>query len=197
MPSAGAITMTLKGYEDLEKAFNGLHVRIQKKMLRPALRAGAKVLREGIKHEIQSSLSTTSQDAPHLADHLRIKAMKRDRSKKGRIGYVVISGFRDELGIKKKDTYYPAHIEYGHLTRKPSLSTQILDSVSRGSSNRQVQYQVHHVPANPYMKRGLEGTRSKAMSVVESTVIAKLREYSKGGDAFDVDLDTEFDEDVS
>jgi hypothetical protein len=169
------LRISITGREKIAEIFNGLPEKLQGKVMRPALRAGARVVLEQARHEIQSSLSTTDPPYPHLADSLHIRAMKRDRSKKGRIGVVVISGVREELGIKNLDTYYPAHIEYGHNTRKPRLDSIIMESVRRGTSARPITFTVRHVPANPFFKRALEASREAAMAAIENEVAVRIK----------------------
>ena len=183
---AVGFSIKIEGRAALEKAFNELPLKIQKQILRPALRAGAKVMRTSVQ-----AVAPVSDTAPHVRDTLKIKAMKRDRSAKGRIGLVIITAKRAVLGIRdfteaekseldrrravreglragakasgtkyvapafgKKRIgpgYYPAHIEYGYM---------------RGGV---------HVPANPWMKRGLEQGRQAATDAVANEIERRMR----------------------
>lgn len=147
MAAAPRLELSLTGHDAIVKAFNELPAKLQRSILRPALRAGAKVLRASV----QAS-APRSDEAPHMADSLKIKALKR---KRGRVGYVVITAKRPILGIKAADTYYPAHIEYGY------------------------RHNGKHVPANPWMKRGLEAGRAAAMNTVAREIGQRMK--SKAG----------------
>ena len=92
---AVGFSIKIEGRAALEKAFNELPLKIQKQILRPALRAGAKVMRTSVQ-----AVAPVSDTAPHVRDTLKIKAMKRDRSAKGRIGLVIITAKRAVLGIR-------------------------------------------------------------------------------------------------
>ena len=142
---AVSMTIDLEGYDALTKAFNALPLKLQSRFLRPALRDGAKVMLKAVQRN-----APRSDEAPHMDATLKIKAMKR---KRGRVGFVVITGRRDALGIKKKDTYYPAHIEYGY--RKPDGT---------------------RVAANPWMKRGLEDGRAEATETIAQSLSRRLKE---------------------
>lgn len=194
----------IEGHDALARAFKALPIKVQRKVLRPALRAGAKVARAAV-----AAQAPRSDEAPHVADTLKIKAMKR---KRGRIGLVVITGKRSELGIKestdsqrraynqrkrlervmtKQGTsagglgvletladlkrrdgpgYYPAHIEYGYRKKDGT-----------------------HVPANPFMKRGLEQSRGPATAAVAAEMSKRMKDLAGTPDVSDQDFFAETD----
>lgn len=181
--------IAISGREELNKLFNGLPRAIQVKALRPALRAGAKVLREFVRHSANASFSGDS-GAPHVADTLKIKAMKRDRSKAGRIGVIVITATKAELGIDADDrSYYPAHVEYGHLagprvqgpvefdeTRRTADGSFAKKNVTETAAKRAFQAsQRRHIPANPFMRRGLDAGRSAATRAIADELTVRLK----------------------
>lgn len=173
----GKFEIQLDGMDEVARIFNDLDLKVQKKILRPALRAGAKVLRESVRHAANAMLSKTDQPAPHVADTLKVKALKRDRSKKGRVGYVVITAMRGDLGIEKGDTYYPAHLEHGHMAGKESTVSDRARSILSPESVAAIeaQHTRHHVPAVPFMKVGLESGRAAAEREVGAEVERRLR----------------------
>lgn len=182
------LRVQITGMEKITEVLHGLPDRLGNGIVRSALRDGAKVGKEIARHEIQASLSATEQPAPHLADTLRIKAMKRDRSKKGRIGFVVITGRRDELAITKA--------EQGVLDRRRRIREGLRDVAKKlGKKYRAPTfaklgpgyYPAHiefgyidehgnHVPANPYMKRALEQARPIVTAAVGESIARRLKD---------------------
>lgn len=152
----------IEGHDALARAFKALPLKVQRKVLRPALRAGAKVARAAV-----AAQAPRSDEAPHVADTLKIKAMKR---KRGRIGLVVITAKRELLGIKDPDAYYPAHIEYGYRKKDGT-----------------------HVPANPFMKRGLEQSRTPATAAVAAEMSKRMKDLAGTPDVSDQDFFAETD----
>lgn len=188
---AVSMTIDLEGYDALTKAFNALPLKLQSRFLRPALRDGAKVMLKAVQRN-----APRSDKPPHVDMTLKIKAMKR---KRGRVGFVVITGKKAELGIREATAqekfnynrakrlermlkrggsdaggisgaastlseikalkrrsgpgYYPAHIEYGYRTASGK-----------------------HVPANPWMKRGLEDGRAEATETIAQSLSRRLKE---------------------
>lgn len=144
-----AITVT--GHADVDKLLAELPDRLLAAPLRKGLRAGAKIAADAVKHEAQASLSDSDSPAPHVSDEIVVRAMKRSRAKRRRVGMVVMAGRRATLGIKPDAKgFYPAHVEFGYQREDGT-----------------------HVPANPFMKRGLESVRQRVIDAVAQGV----REY--------------------
>lgn len=98
------VDLEITGFEHVIKQFSTLDGKIQKKALRPALRAGAKVIQKSAKSK-----------APRLSGRLRkfikVKSLKRSR---GQIGVAIQTGTRLELQIPRDEQgYYPFSIEFG------------------------------------------------------------------------------------
>jgi hypothetical protein len=199
-----SFTIQIEGRERLARAFNVLPAVIQRKALRPALRAAAKVVQGEVRHTAQSMLGS-GDGPPHVADSLKVRAMKRDRSKRGRIGMVVQAGRRPELAIKGRG-YYPAHVEFGYLAgprvhgpvatahryilnydaasgtwRRSRLNTDYV----KGSGEEFRGGQRRHVPAKPFMRTGLERARPRAMQVLADTLSANLKKMAGASDLTD------------
>jgi len=199
MAASNRMTIDLEGFDALTRAFNSLPGALQNRFLRPALRAGAKVMLKSVQRT-----APRSDQAPHVDMTLKIKAMKR---KRGRVGFVVITGKREALGIKQTTDpqrraynkrkrlerlmkregasagglgalqtiadlkrhdgpgYYPAHIEYGYTH----------------TSGR-------HIPANPFMKRGLEQGRAEATEAIAQELSRRLKDSVGLSNLSDADL---------
>lgn len=194
MAKAG-FTIQITGQDALAKVFNALPVQIQRKALRPALRAGAKVLREYVKAEARSTFVKSASPAPHVADTINIKAFKRDRSQRGRVGFLVITGKKEQLGIgANRDSYYPAHVEFGYLAGPRNAVQGPLDFTpvdrtkggkfkSGGRTKAQALAELNaafratrrHIPANPWMRRGLEAGRDAALRATTAELSRRLK----------------------
>lgn len=187
-----SFTIQIKGQDALNKAFNALPVQLQRKALRPALRAGAKVMRTFVQAEARATFTKSDSPAPHVADTLKIKAMKRDRSKRGRIGLVVITAKREVLGVADNLTgYYPANIEYGYLAGPRVQGPVDIDEDRRGKEGAKpsqkakaaLQSGRRHIPANPWMKRGLESGRSASEAAIAEELKRRMKALAGPGAA--------------
>jgi HK97 gp10 family phage protein len=183
MAASNRMTIDLEGFDALTRAFNSLPGALQNRFLRPALRAGAKVMLKSVQRT-----APRSDQAPHVDMTLKIKAMKR---KQGRVGFVVITGKREALGIKNRDTYYPAHIEYGYLAG-PRVQGPI--NPAKGESTRAAARRLQfeggrrHIPANPFMKRGLEQGRAEATEAIAQELSRRLKDSVGLSNLSDADL---------
>ena len=101
----GLAKIELEGFEELTATFNGLEQKLRKKALRPALRAGAKVILVRAKQNAPS-------DSGRMRKYMKVVALKRSRTE---IGVQVVNGTRDQLQIPKtkKAGYYPTVVEFG------------------------------------------------------------------------------------
>lgn len=105
--SADALAeVTLTGIAELDTMFREMPEKLQKKALRPAARAVAKMVLEQAKAEVP-------EDTGLLRSELRIKAKKRTRRYPHTIGMTV--GFADDLF--KGDTFYAGMLEFGTTFR--------------------------------------------------------------------------------
>jgi hypothetical protein len=67
-------------------------------------------LQQGLGKRRQRQLIRIAQKFARLRNNLNLKPMRR---RKHRVGYIVVTGTRQQLGIQGK-YYYPAHLELGH-----------------------------------------------------------------------------------
>jgi hypothetical protein len=198
-----SLTISIEGMPEVARAFNNLPPFLQTKMIRPSMRAGAKVVQKHAVAEARA-VNSSSPAAPHMSDKIRVKAMKR---KKGRVGFMVITAKREELGITDPDSYYPAHVEYGYLTgrrvqgpvqftetrrtRKGRFATK---EVTKERAERGLQASRRHIPANPWMKRALEKSREAATRAVGEELKRRLEAFALGNETAPKDFwASEFD----
>lgn len=128
MPAA--VDISLLGDKKLIRKLKRMEPAVQKRIMRKALRAGARPVRD-----------ESRRRAPILTGRLKksikIRALKRSRNK---LGVLVQTGTRAELGIDPDDRYYyPAHVELGH-----------------GS-----------VPAIPYLRGALDSKAQEALRIIQ------------------------------
>jgi len=98
------VEVKIEGFPLVSKKFNTLPGRVRKKHLRPAMRAGAKIIKN-------AAVSLVSVDEGKLRKSLKVKSPKRSRV---RFGVMIQTGTAKELGIKetKNRGYYPMSLEY-------------------------------------------------------------------------------------
>lgn len=183
--SRPSMTIQLDGFAALERTFNELPLKLQAKFLRPALKKGAEVLRASCRRT-----APRSDDPPHVEMTLRVKPL---RPRTGRVGFKIITGRPAELGIRDWTAaevsmlaahkakargakhragrgklrvgpgYYPAHIEFGHLRNG------------------------RHVPANPFMKRGMEEGKAAAIQATAEELSRRLKAFTGADGASDAE----------
>lgn len=103
--AAVKVDFKLKGFSRVSRAFNKLDHKARKKHLRPALRAGAKVIKN-------AAQSLAPKDSGALKRTIKVRSLKRSRKN---FGVFIRTGTASELGIKetKGRGYYPFSVEYG------------------------------------------------------------------------------------
>lgn len=167
----------LLGVPDLERAFAVLPAKLQGKILRPALRAGAKVMRDA-----------ASRAAPrftgNMARFLKVRAMK---GRRGRVGFLVLTGTKQELQIPERTKgghprgYYPVAIEYGwHPTNRAGTAAPALRRRRDGTEYQYfrrltgAEIGTSKVPANPWMHRAFAASRQAAMQKIAEEIRTRI-----------------------
>jgi len=106
MAVARMVDISLLGDKALARKLHRLSVVTQRKVVRPALRAGAKPV-------LATALELVHRLTGGLAATLKIRALPRNR--RGFFGVQVRTGTRRELGIAEDDpNFWPMALEYGH-----------------------------------------------------------------------------------
>ena len=107
--------LEVKGFKAVIKTFNVLDDNLQRKVLRQALRSGAKIIQKAAK--AKSPVGITGNNKKFI----KIKSLKRSRVT---VGVAVVTGTREQLGIPRDEFgYYPMVLEYGskHVKKQPFM----------------------------------------------------------------------------
>lgn len=140
--------LKLEGFEGVLKTFNKLPDRLQKKALRPALRAGTKIIQKAAK-----ALAPT-KSGKHKK-FMKIKSLKRSRDT---IGMLLQTGTREQLGIPRDEFgYYPMVLEYGSKNQKkqPSMKPALERNRSKATNEigRELGKQLNKILPFPGVKK--------------------------------------------
>jgi HK97 gp10 family phage protein len=149
-----SLRLTVFGDKDLEAAFNALAFNVQKKVFRPALRAGMKVIHRAI-------LAKVPVDTGALRGAIKLRAGARKR------GRVQLAVFVDKALLPKrtkagaKEWFYPAHVELGHVARGKK-------GADKGGEVRAF------VPPRSYMRAGFDEAKEAAVVAIEAEVSKRM-----------------------
>lgn len=146
MPSGG-VDIQLLGDKRLQRQLNSLDRKVQRKVVRRALREGAKIVAEAAKENAPVDEGT-------MRDSIKVRAHKARR--RGEFGVSVRTGTREELGIPQDAMgYYPFSIEHGYIN---ALTGQ-------------------HVAANSFMRRAADENEAIVFTRIRRIIAAEtLRE---------------------
>lgn len=96
--------ISLLGDAELTQKLQGLPEKLERKVIRQAIRKGGQPI-------VRDAKAQANKLTGAMAKSIKLRAMKR---KKGRIGVRIQTGTRGELGIAADDPYYyPAIVEFG------------------------------------------------------------------------------------
>lgn len=142
------LDLSVLGLPELDKRLDELEKNTAMKAVRPALRDGMKAIRPFV-------LALVPVRTGALVRTIKVRAAKR---KRGRVGAVIVTGTREQLGIPADSPwYYPAHVELG--TEK--------------------------APAHSFMRAGLHAGESAGMAAVAATLWKKLEALGVGASTGD------------
>lgn len=148
------LSMKVDGIKPLLKKLKSFPAKIEKKILRQALRAGGKIFQQQAKANapVKSGLTKRS---------LKVRSMKRSRT---RVGIRVATSAKDYTG----DTFYASFVEYGHkLGRRPG----------RGSKNKDTR---RTIEGKHFIRSAYESKKDQALNVIKQQLrIGIAEENSK------------------
>lgn len=158
------------GDKELEAAFRALSFGAQKKVFRPALRAGGKVLLAATKDRVPVDLGYTKRA-------IKMKPLTRSRRRIG-VSIFVDKNFLPTTRLKAKDgheTFPPAAIELGYVAggkrRETRWVSSGIDSLGRRYSRRRVTRTREggtYVPPRSFMRAGFDAAKEAALAAIEA-----------------------------
>jgi hypothetical protein len=164
--------ISILGDRELEEVLRFLPENLERKVLNRAIKEAAKIVLDDAKR-------LAPVDSGQLKRALHIRTMRR---KRGRIGYLIASGTRSELGIA--DTakgFYPAAIHYGWFPKNVKAqhrSKFAHDRLLRAFLKKE--YGSLRVPARPYLRQALLQDDRRVLNHVRDALRRGLEKLGKG-----------------
>jgi hypothetical protein len=124
------VDISILGLESVSRALDRLPDKVQRRVVRPAIRKATKKNQTEIVQSL-SGIPVKPDTGRYLTAMADPRAMRMIKSRTGLIGYVILMPTRDQLGIPqdtadRKYGYYPFVLEYGSArlpARAPIRST--------------------------------------------------------------------------
>lgn len=145
-------TITIQGFEELEKALRALPEAVEKKILADSLRAGAKPIHAAAveKCPVYHGPSRPDVTPGQLKKSIKIKTSRR----KGRVRVMVQTGEGDFKG----DEFYGAFVEFGHkIGARPSGRGKHSDSRSA-------------VEPHPFLRPAFDEKKDAAATIIADKI---------------------------
>ncbi len=140
--------ISILGAPELTRALAALPEKLERKVLTKALRQAGKFYQT-------LAAARAPRDRGKLATSFRVRALKR---RKGRVGVMIQTGTRAQLGIDPKQKgYYPVHTELGHRDRAG----------------------VHHA-ANPFMRSSLRTGQNAIFAILRQEIDTGIEAAMRG-----------------
>ena len=148
MSASKSFLLVFEGDKELEAAFNALAFGAQKKVFRPALRVGGKVLLAAIKARVPRKTG-------NLAKAIKLRASRRSRKQIGVAIFVDKSILKPRPTPKKpnekrKEWWHPAHVELGYV--------------------RKTKHGTYHIAPRSFIRAGFDETKEQALQAIEAEV---------------------------
>jgi HK97 gp10 family phage protein len=141
------ITFQLTGDKLLDRAFQQLPIRTEKKVLRQALRPAAQIVNKRAKQTIRTKTGT-------FATSLKVRAGKRTRKNVVRLIVQTAEGFF------KGESFYSAFVEFGHHAGSRKKSFKFYDR--RTGEERDSR---KYIEGKGYIRKAYEQTAEQAKAV--------------------------------
>jgi HK97 gp10 family phage protein len=143
-----SMVVRFEGQKELEAAFHALALSAQKKVFRPALRAGGKVIVAAIKARVPKRTG-------NLRKSIKLRASRRSRKRIGVAVFVdkaVLAPRKQPKNPKPgaREGWHPAHLELGYV-RKTKKGT-------------------FHIPPRSFIRAGFDAVKEQALAAIEAEV---------------------------
>jgi HK97 gp10 family phage protein len=176
---ANLITMKVEGLKELSDALRQLPNRVGANVLRGAVYAGAKIIREEI---IQRAPVYQGKDprvqAGVLKNSVYMKQIPELASEIQQVFFISVRRGKSQQA-KGRDAYYWTWVEFGHHYIPPRRS-----AISLKSHNKVVLDlgPARFVPAHPFFRPGFEITKEPAMQAIKDYLVDRIpKEALKAG----------------
>lgn len=147
------LSMRLDGAAAAIKSVDGLGKKLGTKIVRNAIRGGAKIT-------LAKAKALAPVDTGLLKKRLKIKTMKR---KKGRIGLTVATSTKEYTG----KTFYAPMVEFGHkVGKRPGRGAKAADTRKE-------------VPGEHFIDRAFKTTRREAKAFIIEDIKKKVAEEAR------------------
>jgi len=176
--------VSLLGDAELSRQLANLTAKLERNILTRALRSAAVKVRDKARANIGLSqvripVGTTRRQARRLTraynrnrsrlrNNLYVRPLKR---RKNRIGSVVYTGTRQQLGITDK-YYYPGHVEAGH--GEPHRASRRLVRLTQ-----QAELGGRRTPPHPYLRPALLSERQSVLNTVAAEIRIRLPQEAR------------------
>ncbi len=166
--SKRSLVVKVEGATELTAAFNALAFSAQKKVMRPALRAGGKVILAAVKARVPRKSGALAR---------AIKLRSRGRSRKV-IGVAVfvdnkLIPLKKGEGQHNREGFYPAHLELGYvrggIRARRTFTAEGVDRLGRRYTRRRVSKTVTGgkvIPPRSFIRAGFDAVKEQALSAI-------------------------------
>jgi HK97 gp10 family phage protein len=145
----------LNGVSETKEALRALDTKVQKSLIRKALRAGSKIV-------LAQAKANAPSNTGNLRSNLRIRSGK---AKKGTIALTVGASAKGFKGHGNKNAFYLSFVEYGYRTR-PRISKE---HGKAPGGRRQVEGQ-------HFIERAYESEKETAVETMTDTLIDLIQQ---------------------
>lgn len=161
---ADFIRMEVTGLAELSEALKQLPINIGQNVLRGAVYAGAKVIKDGIADRAPVYIGDDPRvQAGVLKNAVYMKQIPELSSEIQQVFYISLRKGKKEQ-TKGRDAYYWSWVEFGHnfVPRKPKGISIKNHRASAAASG------LLHVPAHPFVRPGFEASKGDALKAILS-----------------------------
>ena len=160
MAKAVDIGVFLQGDAELAAKFRLLAFAVQKKVSRPALRIGAKLIADSVKRHVPR---VTGKRTDVIRKNIRIRAIRRSRTG---IGLRILTPWRSELHLARLKNLNPNRFGF-RLYQKPI-------AVEKGYYPAAIEFGTTKTPAIPFMRPGFAAAKGSASIAIREGIRAGI-----------------------
>jgi len=175
-----SIQVFAEGWEKVAADLRGLGKKLQNKVLRQALRSGARPILNAAKANIQSDNAPEWEDTGQLMRSIKIRAIKRSRNRVGiRVGTAE--------GWFRGNTFYGAFREFGHKIGKRASNEDVgIRKRKRRNANEKLAVDIANrsrgdVRPYKFIEPAYEQQGPQAVTIIEREILAGIEREARSG----------------